>query len=321
MSDEQVLPDDYAICIAGHGSRDKDGIREFLTLSSKFRERDPHRVVECGFLEFAKPTITEAISRCNQPKIKNVIVLPGVLMAAGHAKNDMPSEVLDAASKFPRLNIQYGRPLDVHPKVLKVCAERVETAEKTAAKNIARADTLLMGVGRGSNDPDANSNIAKITRMLWEGMRFGWAETSFIGVTQPLLDDALDKVVRMKFSRIIIFPLFLFTGVLVKRIYAITEKYQLTYPEIEFIKAPYLNYHDLIIDVFMERAQEVPYGKQSMNCQMCKYRDQVVGFEQQVGEPQAGHHHHVRGIEGYHGLDHGHEHHHGHGHDNHSHKK
>lgn len=316
------LPDDYAICIAGHGSRDKDGIHEFLTLSSKFREREPTRVVECGFLEFAKPTIMEAISRCNQAKIKNIVVVPGVLMAAGHAKNDMPSEVLEAAHKFPHLNIQYGRPLDMHPKVLRVCAERIEAAEKTSSKSIERSDTLLMGVGRGSNDPDANSNIAKITRMLWEGMRFGWAETSFIGVTQPLLDHALEKVIRMQFKRIIVFPLFLFTGVLVKRIYSIAEKYQQTHPEIEFIKAPYLNYHDLIVDVFMERAQEVPYGKQNMNCQMCKYRDQVVGFEQQVGEPQAGHHHHVRGIEGYHGLEHDshhHDHHHGHDHHHHGH--
>lgn len=323
MSEESFkpLPDDYAICIAGHGSRDKDGIREFLTLSSKFREREPERVVECGFLEFAKPTIMEAISECNQANIKNIVVLPGVLMAAGHAKNDMPSEVLEAAMKFPHLNIQYGRPLDIHPKVMKVCAERLESAEKAALKNIARTDTLLMTVGRGSNDPDANSNVAKVSRMLWEGMKFGWAETSFIGVTKPLLDEALEKAVGLQFKRIMVFPYFLFTGILVKRIYDITDRYQQLHPEVEFVKAPYLNYHDLIIDVFMERAQEVPHGLQNMNCQMCKYREQVVGFEHQVGEPQAGHHHHVRGIEGHHGLDndhHGRDHH-NHEHHNHDH--
>ena len=58
----------------------------------------------------------------------------------------------------------------------------------------------------------------------------------------------------------------------------------------------------------MERAREIPFGLQDMNCQLCKYREQVVGFEDQVGEPQAGHHHHVRGIEGHHGLDHEHNH-------------
>jgi sirohydrochlorin cobaltochelatase len=36
-------------------------------------------------------------------------------------------------------------------------------------------ETLLMVVGRGASDPDANSNVAKVMRMLWEGFGFGWA--------------------------------------------------------------------------------------------------------------------------------------------------
>ena len=308
MDETTALSDDYAICIAGHGSRDKEGIQEFLTLSSKFKEREPSRIVECGFLEFAKPTIDEAISKCVQDGVTNIVVIPGVLMAAGHAKNDMPSEVLSMARKFPAMNIQYGRPLDLHPKVLKVCSDRIESAEALSAKNTPRTDTLLMTVGRGSSDPDSNSNIAKVSRMLWEGMGFGWAETSFIGVTQPLLPEALDNVVKMGFKRIIVFPYFLFTGILVKRIFSITDDFQKKYPDTEFLKAPYLNYDDLIIDVFMERAREIPHGLQNMNCQLCKYREQVVGFEDQVGQPQAGHHHHVRGIDGHHGLEHDHHH-------------
>jgi sirohydrochlorin cobaltochelatase len=278
MEDIEALPDDYAVCIAGHGSRDKDGIKEFLTLSSKFKEREPQRIVECGFLEFAKPTIDEAITKCVQDGINNIVVIPGVLMAAGHAKNDMPSEVI------------------------------AMSAEKNSKLNTARKDTLLMTVGRGSSDPDANSNVAKVSRMLWEGMGFGWAETSFIGVTQPLLQDALERSMKMGFKRIIIFPYFLFTGILVKRIFSVIDEFQEKFPNIEFLKAPYLNYDELIIDVFMERAREVPFGLQNMNCQMCKYREQVVGFEHEVGAPQAGHHHHVRGIEGHHGLDHDHDH-------------
>ncbi len=308
----QPLPNNYAICIAGHGSRDQDGIKEFLTLSQKFKEREPKRIVECGFLEFAKPTITEAISKCAHDGIDNIVVLPGVLMAAGHAKNDMPSEVLQANKDYPNLNIQYGRPLDIHPKVLKVCSKRIESAEQPSSKNISREETLLITVGRGRSDPDANSNIAKINRMLWEGMGFGWSETCFIGVTQPLLADCLEKATLLGYKRIVVFPFFLFTGILVKKIYSITDDFQKKYPNIEFLKAPYLNYDDLIIDVFMERAREIPFGNQNMNCQMCKYREQVVGFEDQVGEPQAGHHHHVRGIEGYHDHAHGHSHNHSH---------
>ena len=32
-----------------------------------------------------------------------------------------------------------------------------------------------------------------------------------------------------------------------------------------------------------------------MNCQLCKYRIQTIGYEHDAGAPEAGHHHHVRG--------------------------
>jgi sirohydrochlorin cobaltochelatase len=35
-----------------------------------------------------------------------------------------------------------------------------------------------------------------------------------------------------------------------------------------------------------------------MNCAMCKYREQVLGFEAEVGLAQESHHHHVEGIGG-----------------------
>ncbi len=37
-------------------------------------------------------------------------------------------------------------------------------------------------------------------------------------------------------------------------------------------------------------------GANLMNCQMCKYREQVLGFEADVGRPQESHHHHVEGL-------------------------
>jgi sirohydrochlorin cobaltochelatase len=33
-----------------------------------------------------------------------------------------------------------------------------------------------------------------------------------------------------------------------------------------------------------------------MNCSLCKYRAQVLGFEREVGAPQHSHHHHVEGL-------------------------
>ena len=39
-------------------------------------------------------------------------------------------------------------------------------------------------------------------------------------------------------------------------------------------------------------------GQNLMNCSLCKYREQVLGFEAEVGLAQESHHHHVEGIGG-----------------------
>jgi sirohydrochlorin cobaltochelatase len=157
-------------------------------------------------------------------------------------------------------------------------------------------ETLLVVVGRGASDPDANSNVAKVARMLWEGFGFGWAETAYSGVTFPLVEPALEKAARLGFRRIVVFPYFLFTGILVQRIYDATDTVATRHPSIEFVKAPYLNDHPLVLDTFADRIREILDGENRMNCQLCKYREQILGFEAEVGLPQESHHHHVEGI-------------------------
>ena len=153
-----------------------------------------------------------------------------------------------------------------------------------------------MVVGRGSSDPDANSNVAKVTRMLVEGFGFGWGETVYSGVTFPLVEPGLRHVVKLGFKRVIVFPYFLFSGVLVSRIRQHSERVAADHPEVEFLQAGYLGDHPMVIDTFIERVAEVVRGDTAMNCSLCKYRQQVLGFETEVGAPQHSHHHHVEGL-------------------------
>jgi sirohydrochlorin cobaltochelatase len=171
-------------------------------------------------------------------------------------------------------------------------------------------------VGRGSSDPDANGDVQKLARILGEGMGFGWAAACYIGVTTPLLPEALERCRRMGFGRIVVLPFFLFTGILEKRIRQISYAFGEEQPGVEVLCASYLNVHPLLFDVFRERAEEALHGSPNMNCELCKYRVQLPGFAAAVGQPQAGHHHHVRGI-GQDGHGHAHDHDHGHGHHHH----
>lgn len=299
-----------AILLCGHGSRDVQAISEFEALAGHISRHLPERRVAHGFLEFARPTIGERLDDLRAAGANDVLAVPGMLFAAGHAKNDIPSVLNEYAARHDGFSIRYGRELAIDLKLLSAARERIAAAEAEAGDAVSRADTLLVVVGRGTNDPDANSNVSKVTRMLWEGMDFGWAEACYSGVAQPLVADALGRVVRLGFRRIIVFPYFLFTGVLVKRIYSAADALAERHPEVEIVKAGYLNDHPLVIDSFLERLDEIPRGDNLMNCQLCKYREQIIGYEQDQGAAQVGHHHHVEGIGT--DADHGHDHAHGH---------
>jgi sirohydrochlorin cobaltochelatase len=162
-------------------------------------------------------------------------------------------------------------------------------------------------IGRGTSDPDANGNVAKLARMLWEGMGFGWAEVGYSGVAHPRVDALLERTRRLGFRRVVVFPYFLFTGVLVRRIYEQTDTVAARHPGIEFVKAGYLNDHPLVLETFVERINGIRTGDVNMNCMLCKYREQIIGFEEAAGAAQRGHHHHVEGIGT--GADHAHHHH------------
>src|SRR5581483_4018938 len=150
----------------------------------------------------------------------------------------------------------------------------------------------------GTTDPDANSEVSKLARMLEEGMGFGASYVCYAGTAAPSVSEGLRKAARLSDQRLIIFPYFLFDGVLVKRIYAAADDLQARYPGLEVLKAAYLGPHPDVAKVFLERAREGIEGRASMNCSLCKYRVQIVGFENQVGTPQQPHHMKVRGLLG-----------------------
>ncbi|MBS1256246.1 MAG: Sirohydrochlorin cobaltochelatase [Deltaproteobacteria bacterium] len=301
----------YGVMVCGHGSRDEDAVEEFRVFAKGLKEQLRQYEIDWGFLEFATPVIKSGLDALRDKGIRKIMAVPVMLFAAGHAKNDIPSVLNAYQAQNPELSISYARELGIDLKLIRAAGERVKEAIKQAEGNISLEETLLLVVGRGASDPDANSNVSKVTRMLWEGLGLGWAETAYSGVTFPLVEPGLEHAARLGYKRIIVFPYFLFSGILVKRIYHYTDVVAARHPEIQFIKASYLNDHPLVLETFADRVEEIKNGVNNMNCQLCKYREQFLGFENEVGLPQESHHHHVEGI----GTGHSHSHDHVHSHD------
>lgn len=288
------LPD-YSIVVAAHGSRDPAGIRECESLIELMKTRAPGRRIAHGYLEFASPTIDAAVKAAIQAGAKRVVMLPALLFAATHAKNDMPSELAVLKREFPDIEFYFGAALDLHPLLLRLSQQRIIEAEALSSRTVKRSDTVLVVTGRGTSDPDANSEVSKLARMLEEGLGFGASFVCYAGTAKPPVADGLQAAARLGYPRMIVFPYFLFDGVLVKRIFAAADALQTRHAQIEVLKAGYLGAHADVADVFLERAREGAEGRATMNCSLCQYRVQIVGFEEQVGTPQQAHHLRVRG--------------------------
>lgn len=272
------------VMICGHGSRSQSAVDEFATLADKLPPLlPPEWETEYGYLEFANPVIRDGLDRLRESGCERILAVPGMLFAAMHSKNDIPTVLNTYAAKHG-LQISYGRELGVDPKMIAAAGSRIRDAVDAANAehgHVGLHDTCLVVVGRGASDPDANGNVAKIARLLHEGLGFGWCEVGYSGVTFPLVEPCLQHVVKLGYKRVVVFPYFLFSGILIDRIYGFTDRVAADNPTQQFVKAGYLGDHPKVLETFAERITEQVGAVPPPNCGTCQYRTQVLAIEGQ----------------------------------------
>lgn len=297
-----------ALILIGHGSVDTDGIAEYHQFARMLAARLGIPVHAC-FLEFADPPIAEGLRAAIAAGARCIVALPLFLGPAGHQKNDVPTIINWARAQWPDVQLHYGTPLGAHALIVAVLAQRAAEAIAGSPAPIPADVTALLVVGRGSRDPDSNSDVAKIARLLYEGRRYGWVETAFYSLTQLDVQAGIERCVRLGARRVVVLPYLLFTGRICKRIGEQARALQAQHPNVEILVAGHLGCHAHIADVVQQRYQETLEGTAAMTCDLCKYRHRFEGFEDEHGLPQMSDHHH-----GLRGVGHGHHHHHGHAH-------
>jgi sirohydrochlorin cobaltochelatase len=290
-----------ALLVVGHGSRDPRGAREFHELLTLMRGRNPHLPIEGGFIELSRPPISECVDRLAEGGARNVAAVPLMLLAAGHAKDDIPATLVREKMSHPGMRFRYGRALGIRPELLELMEERISAVVSEDEKE----ETAVLVVGRGSSDPDANSDLAKIARLFYEGRPYQAVEGAYVSMTPPSVAAGLDRCCRLGARRVVVFSYFLFTGVLEERIREQSEVFAAENPDLEVRYAGYFGPDERVADLLMERYAEAVEGDIRMNCDVCVHRVALPGFEEKVGAPATPH---------YHPDEHGHDHSHGHHH-------
>jgi sirohydrochlorin cobaltochelatase len=290
-----------ALLVVGHGSRDPRGAREFHELLALMRGRNPHLPIEGGFIELSQPPISECVDRLAEGGARNVAAVPLMLLAAGHAKDDIPATLVREKMSHPQMSFQYGRALGIRPELLELMEERISAVVPEDEKE----ETAVLVVGRGSSDPDANSDLSKIARLFYEGRPYPVVEGAYVSMTPPNVAAGLDRCRRLGARRVVVFSYFLFTGVLEERIREQSQAFVAEHPDFEVRYAGYFGPDERIADLLMERYTEAVEGDIRMNCDVCVHRVALPGFEEKVGAPATPH---------YHPDEHSHDHSHGHHH-------
>ncbi|WP_323191679.1 CbiX/SirB N-terminal domain-containing protein [Halostella sp. PRR32] len=277
--------DDEAVLLVGHGSRREKSNEQVRELAADLEGR-LGIPVDAGFLELAEPAIPDAIGGL-APAVSEITVVQLSLFAASHVKNDVPLAVQGARSDHPGLTLNNGAHLGIHPAIVDLLDDRAAAVECDLGVDREADDVAVVLCARGSSDPDANADVHKLARLLYEGREFSRVEASFIGVTEPLLDDTLHSVAKHRPDAVVVVPYMLGDGVLTGRIRDGAGEFDAEYPYVDAACGDPLGTDSRLLDVLGDRWQEARTGSVEMSCDTCKYKVELDGYEEDQGGARA----------------------------------
>ena len=288
------------LLLIGHGSRHTAGNDEIEQFAKKWRERRPDWRIEVCFIELAPVLMGEGLDRAAAitPAGRQVIVLPFILNSAGHVKHDIPDAVAAARLRHPDTDFVCAPPLGLGREVFAVVERRLDRLLRELAVPDPRTTGLVL-LGRGSSDSEANGEMAKLARWVFEAREHDLVDIAFTGITHPRLELVIQRQVKLGMTQIVVQPVYLFTGVLIERIKAQLARLEKTYPQVSFALGSYFGFDDEMFTLLEKRAGQAASGDTAnlLACDGCAHR-------------QAGEHGQTHG----HAHHHPHPHHHDHGH-------
>lgn len=282
------------LLLAAHGTRDPAGVAGFQALAARVADLAGQGGIEVagGFIELSAPPLRDAVASLAATSPARVVAVPLMLVAAGHAKGDIPAALAREQARHPGVRFTYARTLGPHPALIELLDARV-------AAVAGDTPPVVLVVGRGSTDPDANADVVKTARLLWEGRDYPLAETAFVSLARPDVAEGLERCRLLGARRIVVARYFLFPGVLPDRVAEQAAQYAAAHPELDVAMAGVLGDCDELAALVLERYREALSGDIRMNCDMCVYRIALPGFEHRVGEPQHPHDHPHDHVHGY----------------------
>ncbi len=219
--------DDSAYLLVGHGTRNKVGQQQFLTVYQQFAQLTAPTATACAFLELAEPTIAQAVEQLAAQGVRRFVTVPLLLFAAGHALQDIPDAVTEAAGRYNMQAVGQTAPLELNPAIVELSALRFREAtcqagsvpacqERCEGKQCAR--TALAMIGRGSRSTVAAERMRQFSDLRRQITPVAELLTGFVTAQSPGVDEVLSMLARSNCQTIVVQPHLLFEGEIIEQL-------------------------------------------------------------------------------------------------------
>ncbi len=273
------------VLMVAHGSPQQAANAAAEEYRQQFSKRCPLPVNLC-FLEFAAPDLAAGLRETAAAigKGGKVLILPLFLGAGGHVKNDLPAAISLARRECPGVDLVCASVFAPHANLIALLDERIREALLSSQSKIPLAESIVLLVGRGSSDPDSNSEVARAAYLLSESPEYKSVEYAYQAVAHPSVSEGFERAARLGASQVIVALDLLFTGWVEDKILAAAKAKSLEYG-IPVIFTQPLGSHPFMLDISEMRLNQALEGVSGMTCDLCKYRLPMAGFEHEQGKP------------------------------------
>lgn len=243
-----------AVLYICHGSRVKEAVEQAVSFIESCKSEISAPIQEIGFLELAEPSIEVAFRSCIERGAKKITAVPVLLLAAAHAKEDIPKELSRLENLFPDVEVKLAEPFGVHSKLVNILIERITETEQEITD-----DSIVLLIGRGSSDPDIKVDLGKIAEMLKQSLRIKRVDTCYMAAASPSFEEGMKMASESGAKKIFVIPYLLFTGILMKKIEKTIKIFHQN-PQQNVILCNYLGYHPILMNILQARITEAERG-------------------------------------------------------------
>lgn len=236
-----------AIVYIAHGTRHPDGVKEAKAFVAAHRNRIGASIQITSFLDFVKPSPLEAIQMCVNRGATKIAIVPIILLAAGHARHDIPELIVKAKRMYPHISFSCSSVFGVNERIIDVLISRMQEQSE-----IEKTDRILL-VARGSSDKRILDDFAQIRKLLLKKVHVASIDICYLACQQPAFVDGLRQVSAYASGNIFIVPYLLFTGRLMEHIERTVAEITIGMQRRMFV-CKQLGMHERLSQLFLERS-------------------------------------------------------------------